>query len=96
VIVYVKHYLTPEGLKYFEQCWFPLVHAIISQQEGFLLLEHEATKENCVFITLKFQDKQTFHKWAAYPGHDDLVNALDFLRSKDYWEVKKMAKPGKS
>lgn len=89
VVVYVKHYLRPEGLKYFEQCWFPLVHAIISQQEGFLLLKHEGTEKDCVFITLKFQDEQTFAKWIAYPGHDDLVNALDPFRSRDYWEVKK-------
>ncbi len=57
VVVYKKHYLKPEGLKYFEECWFPLVHVIISQQEGFLRLEHEATKDDGVFITLKFEDE---------------------------------------
>ena len=89
VVVNVKHYLTPEGLKYFEQCWFPLVHAIMSQQDGFLLLDHTGTEKDCVFITLKFKDEQTFCRWIAYPGHDDLVNALDRFRSRDYWEVKK-------
>lgn len=89
VVIHVKHYLNSDGLNYFEQCWFPLVHAIISQQEGFLLLEHNATKEDCVVITLKFEDEQTFHKWVDYPGHDDLVNALDPFRSRSYWEVKK-------
>ena len=89
IIIYVKHYLNFAGLKYFEECWFPLVHAIMSQQKGFLLLEHEGTMEDCVYITLKFENEQTFHKWVEYTGHEDLVNALDPFRSRNYWEVQK-------
>lgn len=62
---------------------------MISQQEGFLLFEHTGTEEDCIFITLKFQDERTFDRWIAYPGHDDLINVLDRFRSRDYWEVKK-------
>lgn len=89
VTVYVKHYLNSKGIQYFEQCWFPLLYAIISQQEGFLLLRHEGTENDCVKILLTFQNEHTFSNWIAYAGHDDFVNALDPYRSKDYWEVKK-------
>ncbi len=89
VVVYVKHHLNPEGLKYFEKRWFPLVHSILKKQEGFVLFKHEKTKRDCVFLTLLFQDEETFGRWIAYPGHDDLVNDLDPFRSKDYWQLKK-------
>lgn len=89
VVVHVKHYLNPEGLKYFEQCWFPLVHNLMSQYEGFILFEHTKTEGDSVLLLLKFKDEPTFDRWVNYPGHDDLVNALDPFRSRDYWEVKK-------
>lgn len=89
VVIYVKHYLTPEGLIFFEQRWFPNVHTIMSQQQGFLFFEHIITKEDCVFVTLKFEDEQTFQQWVNYPAHDELVNALDPFRSRSYWEVKR-------
>ncbi|HSX26234.1 MAG TPA: alpha/beta hydrolase [Chlamydiales bacterium] len=89
VVVYVRHYLSSEGVDYFERCWFPLVRAIISQQEGFLSIEHEGTEGDCVSLVLRFEDEATFGRWVVYPGHDDLVNALDPFRSRDYWEVKR-------
>lgn len=93
IVLYVKHYLSPEGLLFFEKTWFPKVLTIISQQEGFLLLKHMGTDRDCVFLTLEFQDEQTLNKWADYAGHDELVNALDPYRSRDYWEVQIKGEP---
>lgn len=89
VFVYVKHYLTPEGISYFKKKWFPKVQSIISKQPGFVSIEYDADSDSpdCMFITLKFKDDATFNDWCAIPEHDDLVNALDAFRSRDYWEA---------
>ncbi len=89
VFVYVKHYLTPEGVVYFKEKWFPKVQSIISKQPGFVSIEYLADPKepDCLFIALKFKDGATFDAWCAVPEHDELVGALDSFRSRDYWEA---------
>lgn len=87
--VYVKHYLTLQGIEYFEKQWFPKVHSILSQQIGFISLTYSldrAAVEN-VDITLKFKDEETFDAWVEIPIHDVLLKELDAYRSRDYFEA---------
>ncbi len=86
VTVYVKHYLTPAGIVYFQKEWFPWVYSIISKQKGFIFISHKI-KGPCANISLQFEDEATFNAWIAYPDHDCLVDALDAHRDRDYWEV---------
>ena len=89
VIVHVKHYLTAEGMEYFNQ-WFTDVKFYISKQDGFesIVCEKLPNDEGC-YIILKFRDQKTLDAWVAVDVHEDLVNALDPYRSRDYWEVVK-------
>ncbi len=86
VIVYVKHYLTPSGITYFQQEWFPWVHSILAQQPGFISICHNI-KGLCAGISLQFEDSTTFEAWLAHPSHDSLVDALDDHRDRNYWEA---------
>jgi len=86
--IYVKHYLTPEGINYFLNEWFPKVHSIISQQEGFISITSHANHD-CMNITLKFKDAETLNAWIAVPIHDALIKALNLYRSRNYWEAVK-------
>ena len=89
--VYVKHYLTPDGIHFFKNKWFPEVHSIISQQEGFVSIAYTThqNSSDCMNITLKFKDEKTLNDWIAVPIHDDLIKALDAYRSRDFWEAAK-------
>lgn len=86
VTVYVKHYLTPGGMIYFQQEWFPRVHSILSTQPGFISLTQHMTGA-CAHLCLKFDSSTTFDAWLAHPSHDSLVDALDVHRDRDYWEA---------
>lgn len=86
VIVYVKHYLTPSGVAYFQQEWFPRVYSILSKQLGFVGMTHHI-KGPCAQICLQFKNSATFEAWLAHPSHDSLVDALDDHRDRDYWEA---------
>lgn len=88
-IVYVKHYLTPEGISYFEREWFPWVDSVIKVQEGFVSITYsqDFDAQDCMNITLKFLDDPTLDAWIAVPIHEDLIQALDPLRSRNYWEA---------
>jgi hypothetical protein len=87
--VYVKHYLTLDGILFFKQQWFPKVFKIASQQKGFISLEttQNKTHSDCVDITLKFQDAAALNDWVEDPHHDRLINELDPYRSRNYWEA---------
>lgn len=87
-IVYVKHYLNNEGLKYFHDIWFPKVKAIMSQQHGYISVTHNADRDNkdTVNVIVTFNNKANLEKWAEHPDHDELVNALDSHRCRTYWE----------
>lgn len=89
VVVYVKHYITQEGMVYFEQEWFPKVRAIISKQKGFVSISYDFDEEqkDCVNIKLLFKDQKTLDDWIAYPDHDALIADLDGYRSRSYWEA---------
>lgn len=88
ITVYVRHYLTPEGIDYFHQEWFPKVLSIIEQQNGFLLLTHDHDKDShdSRHLTLQFSSAATLDAWIAHPDHDSLLNALDAYRDRTYWE----------
>lgn len=87
IAVHVRHYLTLEGMKYFEE-WFANVKSHISKQDGFLSIEcEELPEEEGYYIVLKFRDEASLDAWIAVDIHDDLVNALDPYRSRDYWEA---------
>lgn len=92
VIVYVKHYLTPTGVEYFQNEWFPLVYSIISKQAGFASIAYSKHTDNAdrIDISLKFEDETTFNAWLEVPMHDELIAALDMHRSRGYWEFAKM------
>ena len=86
-IVHVKHYLTQEGLIYFDQ-WFSDVYFHMSKQKGFISVVSEILPDDeGVYIVVKFQDEETLMQWVAEDIHDELVHALDPYRSRDYWEV---------
>lgn len=88
IIVFVRHYLTVEGLDYFTNQWFPKVYKIMSQQKGFISLVHDKEQDyaDCVNVTVKFKDKATLELWGYSPEHDALVDSLDVFRSRNYWE----------
>ena len=86
ITVYVKHYLTEEGIDYFKNTWFPSVLAHLSEQKGFLLLSYRGNQD-CMDITLQFQDHETLNNWIAVPIHDELIRDLDIYRSRPYWEA---------
>lgn len=87
--VYVKHYLTPEGITFFKLHWFPLVTSMITLQKGFVSIDYQESNEHkdCLFIALTFKNDATLDEWLEYPGHEDIVNALDEYRSRDFWEA---------
>ena len=85
-LVLVRHYLSDEGKEYFKEQWFPIVEDIISQKNGFISIEYSEELPDCMFITIKFQNKETFFLWNTHSLHDDVINKLDSYRSRDYWE----------
>jgi hypothetical protein len=84
--VYVKHYLTLEGIKYLQTEWFHQVIAEISRHEGFLSCAYEIAGD-CVDITIKFKDEPSFDAYAEVPHHNELAKKLDVYRSRNYWEA---------
>lgn len=85
----VKHYLNSDGLQFFENCWFPLVHAVMSQQPGFVLFEKNPMNDDCVSLKLQFADEESLQQWLRYPGHERMVDALDPYRTRKTWEARK-------
>lgn len=86
LFVYVKHYLTPKGMEYFEKEWFPKVLAFMSAQEGYLECTYQIS-EDCVDIIIQFKDEPSFDAYAEVPDHDKLAKMLDSYRSRTYWEA---------
>jgi antibiotic biosynthesis monooxygenase (ABM) superfamily enzyme len=89
--IYVRHYLTPSGIRYFKTTWYPKVLSVITKQKGFVSLTYTPSQEvpDLIDLTLKFKDDATFDAWLKIPDHDVLINALDAHRSRDYFEVVK-------
>lgn len=87
-IVYVKHYLNTAGIQYFHTIWFPKVKAIMSQQQGYISVKHDADRDSddCVNVIVIFDSQGNLEKWAEHPAHDELVTALDSYRCRKYWE----------
>ncbi len=89
MIAYVRHYLTGEGIKYFQNTWFPRLSTVIKQQLGFISLTYTMNplENDRIDIVLIFKDEATFNAWCELPIHDEFVVALDAYRSRDYWEA---------
>lgn len=86
IFVYVKHYLNSEGIRYFDEIWFPHVESIIQQQEGYLGIETTKQPDDpeCVNITVKFADHETLDAWIAYPEHQEVIDDLDKYRTRPW------------
>lgn len=86
---YVRHYLTNDGIQYFQNEWFPSLDAFVSRQPGFISMSYTINEEerDRIDIVLKFQNEATLNAWAELPIHDEFVTDLDAYRSRDYWEA---------
>ncbi len=95
VVVYVKHYLNPEGIKYFDETWFPYVKSIEEQQPGYRGIEtsKQADDPECVNITVKFEDQKTWDDWIAHPLHQEVINDLDQYRTRPWRWLKNEGEP---
>lgn len=87
-IVYVKHYLNNQGIHYFHTTWFPKVKLIMSQQQGYISVKHDVTRDDndCVNVIVTFDTQENLEIWAEHPLHDELVIALECYRCREYWE----------
>jgi heme-degrading monooxygenase HmoA len=86
IIVYVKHYLNENGMRFFDKQWFPEVDGLIRQQKGFILIEAQPDLHDfeCVNITVKFENKKTLNAWGATPDHGRVINQLEPYRTKPW------------
>lgn len=86
--IYVKHYLTEEGIKYFKETWFPKVYSFMAAADGFVSLGYIINEEepDLVEITLQFEGSETLDSWLEDPVHDALLRDLDKYRSRKYWK----------
>lgn len=89
IIVYVKHYLTPEGMVYFEKEWWERVQSTIRKQKGFVSLVYRKSEDedDCIDLTLKFNDEDTLDEWASLPAHEKLIEELIPYRSRKYMKA---------
>lgn len=87
-IVYVKHYLSDDGIKYFCNTWFPMVQAIMSKQHCYISVSHDVKRDSnkCINIIVTFNDQKNLEEWAEHKDHERLVILLNPYRCKDYWE----------
>ena len=87
-IVYVRHYLNNQGVQFFHTNWFPQVQKIMSLQNGYISVNHDATRDynDCINVTVTFDDKKNLEKWAEHKDHDALLSSLNLYRSRNYWQ----------
>ena len=91
-IVYVKHYLTPAGIEFFKTTWFPKVLAFMREHAGYLSCTYTITQD-CVDITIQFQDEPSFDAYVNNPSHHQLPKMLDPYRSRNYWKAVRTLHP---
>jgi hypothetical protein len=84
VIVYVKHYLNPAGLSFFNTTWYPQVKHLIKEQIGFLSIRShsDAADKECMHITVKFIDRETLDDWGATDFHAIALTQLNQYRTR--------------
>jgi len=89
VVVYVKHYLTDQGIEYFVKEWFPQVKSVISKQDGYISIVYSQNmkEKDLIDIELQFKNDATLDAWIAVPIHDELIKHLTPLRSRTYWKA---------
>ena len=90
IYVHVKHYLTDEGIAFFDG-WFARVRQYMSQKPGFIDLSCQVFSKDhadgSVYIKLTFNSESELLDWVNEPVHDALVNELDPFRRKPYWHA---------
>ena len=86
IIVYVKHYLNENGMKFFDGQWFPDVERLIRNQPGYILIESHRDPHicDCINITVKFTDQKTLDAWVATPEHIGVINQLESYRIRPW------------
>lgn len=84
IFVYVKHFLSEKGRIYFDNKWYPYVNERIRRQEGFVSIEtsRESSCENCINITVIFEDQEKLMTWVKHQDHQMVINDLDIYRTK--------------
>lgn len=85
IVVYVRHYLTEEGMRYFTEKWYPHVIEVVKSKEGFISIECKI-EGDLAFIDLRFATEKSLDSWCREPDHELLISSLDRYRSRDYWE----------
>jgi hypothetical protein len=89
IVVYIKHYLNENGIKYFDETWYPTVEGLIKQQDGYVLIEAtaEAGDLECRNITVQFKGQTTLDAWVAHDDHQAVINDLDQFRTRAWHYV---------
>jgi len=84
IVVFVRYYLTAEGVQYVHDTWFPEVLRRIKPKPGFVSVTLDSTdlETGLVEITVIFEDKPTLEAWVAHPDHK-IVDDLDRFRIRD-------------
>jgi antibiotic biosynthesis monooxygenase (ABM) superfamily enzyme len=87
IIIHVKHYLNPQGLRFFDE-WFDLCHTFLSKQAGFIFLQraYDNTEPSTVHIWLHFETREQLIPWGNSNEHASLISKLDPYRIKE-WEA---------
>lgn len=57
------------------------------KQRGYIAFtqDEELNENDCINLSVKFEDQETIDAWVAEPVHDKLVTAIDKYRSKPYF-----------
>lgn len=90
IFVYVKHYLNEVGRAYFDDTWYPYVRARIQQEKGFVNIEssRDLSCDDCINITVTFENYDTLMAWAEHPDHKKVANVLDVYRTQGQrWHI---------
>lgn len=101
VAIYVKHYVTSEGLEFLDKNWMPRVHAVMSIQEGFISLSssQDINDSACYNIELQFDNADTMNKWTGTIAHAQLIEELNTrknCRDRNYWHWARVETNGQS
>ncbi|MBS0287685.1 MAG: hypothetical protein JSR17_10335 [Proteobacteria bacterium] len=84
--VYVKHYLTDNGINYVKDHWHKKVYDLMSKIPGFIQFTYETQDNNdCVTFIVTFENQALFNKWNEQRDHDAVINELDPYRSRNFW-----------
>ncbi len=85
--VYVRHFLTEQGIDFVKNEWYQKVHDLMNSLPGFVSFSYEANQnEDWMTFIVSFTDQISFNQWNVQHDHDLVIDELDPYRSRDYWE----------